>query len=133
MVLPDGSAIPGVKVTLTGDVLGTQTAVTSEEGNFRFVRLLPGNYELKLELEGFKTVIRKGIRLYVGKNITLTVPMETTTINEEVVVTAKANVVDTRRTSVGMNITKEALQIAAHFPQRLVGDLHGPRHHERRG
>jgi hypothetical protein len=110
VVLPDGSAIPGVAVTLTGDVLGTRTAVSSEEGNFRFVRLLPGNYELKFELDGFKTVIRKGLRLSVGKNITLTIPMETTTIKEEVVVTGKANVVDTRRTAVGMNISKEALQ-----------------------
>jgi hypothetical protein len=110
VVLPDGSAIPGVSVTLIGDMLGTRTALTSEEGNFRFVRLLPGNYEMKFELEGFKTVIRKGIRLYVGRNVTLTVPMETTTIKEEVVVTAKANVVDTRRTSVGMNVSKEALQ-----------------------
>ncbi len=110
VVLPDGSAIPGVAVTITGDVLGTKTGITSEEGNFRFLRLLPGNYELKFELEGFKTVIRKGIRLYVGKNVTLTIPMETTTIREEVVVTAKANVVDTRRTTVGMNVTKEALQ-----------------------
>jgi hypothetical protein len=110
VVLPDGSAIPGVGVTLTGDVLGTRTTVTSDEGNFRFVNILPGNYELKFELEGFKTVIRKGIRLYASKNITLTVPMETTTIKEEVVVTAKANVVDTRRTNVGMNVTKEQLQ-----------------------
>ncbi len=110
VVLPDGSAIPGVSVTLTGDMLGTKTTGTSEEGNFRFVRLLPGNYELRTELDGFKTVIRKGIRLYAGKNITLTIPMETTTIKEEVVVNAKANVVDTRRTAVGMNVTKEALQ-----------------------
>ncbi len=110
VVLPDGSAIPGVAVTLTGDVLGTRSAATSEEGNFRFVRLLPGNYELRFELDGFKTIIRKGIRLFAGKNSTLTVPMETTTIREEVVVTAKASVVDTRRTSVGMNVTKEAIQ-----------------------
>lgn len=110
VVLPDGSVIPGVAVTMTADVLGTQTAVTSNGGNFRFLRLLPGNYELKLELDGFKTVIRKGIRLYAGKNVTLTIPMETTTIEEEIVVTAKTNVIEMRRTSVGMNITKEALQ-----------------------
>ena len=110
VILPDGSAIPGVQVTLTGDVLGMKTAVTSDEGNFRFLRLLPGNYEIKFELEGFKTVIRKGIRLYANKNVTLTIPMETTTIKEEVVVTAKANVVDTRRTNVGINVTKEQLQ-----------------------
>jgi hypothetical protein len=110
VVLSDGSAIPGVAVTMTADVLGTQTTVTSEEGNFRFLRLQPGNYELKFELDGFKTVLRKGIRLYAGKNLTLTIPLETTTIKEEIVVMGKANVVDTRRTTVGMNVTKEALQ-----------------------
>ena len=110
VVLSDGSAIPGVTVSLTGDVTGKMTTVTSEEGNFRFLNLSPGNYELKFELEGFKTVIRKGIRLFVGKNVTLTVPMETTTIQEEVIVTAKAGVVDTRKTSVGVNISKEMIQ-----------------------
>ena len=110
VVLPDGTVFPGVTVTMTADVLGTQTAVTSAEGNFRFMRLNPGNYELKLELDGFKTIIRKGIRLYAGKNVTLTIPMETTTIKEEVVVMGKANVVDTRRTSVGLNISKEMIQ-----------------------
>jgi hypothetical protein len=107
VVLPDGSSIPGVTVTLSGDVSATLTTVTSEEGNFRFLRLAPGNYELKFELEGFKTIVRKGIRLFVGKNVTLTVPMETTAIKEEVVVTAKASIVDTRKTAVGVNISKE--------------------------
>ncbi len=107
VVLPDGSAIPGVAVTLSGDVGATKKAVTSEEGNFRFIGLPPANYELKFELDGFKTVIRKGIRMYVGKNVTLTVPMETTTIREEIVVMAQANIVDTRKTSVGVNISKE--------------------------
>ena len=110
VVLPDGSTIPGVTVTLTGDVVGKMTTVTSEEGNFRFLKLSPGNYELKFELEGFKTIIRKGIRLFVGKNVTLTIPMETTTIQEEVIVTAKAGVVDTRKTTVGVNISKEMIQ-----------------------
>lgn len=110
VVLPDGSAIPGVTVTLTGDVIGKMTAVSSEEGNFRFLKLNPGNYELKFELDGFKTVIRKGIRMFIGKNVTLTIPMETTTILEEVVVTAKAGVIDTRKTSVGVNISKEMIQ-----------------------
>ncbi|MBU4267256.1 MAG: carboxypeptidase regulatory-like domain-containing protein [Acidobacteria bacterium] len=110
VVLPDGSSIPGVTITLTSDVGGKITAVTSEVGNFRFLKLSPGNYELKFELEGFKTVIRKGIRLSLGKNVTLTVPMETTTIQEEVIVTAKAGVVDTRKTTVGMNVSKEMIQ-----------------------
>jgi hypothetical protein len=110
VVLADGSVLPGVKVTISGDVLGAQATVTSGEGNFRFLRLLPSTYDLRLELEGFKTVIRKGIRVYAGRNVTLSIPMETSDIKEEVTVEAKAPAIDTRRTSVGLTITKEALQ-----------------------
>jgi len=109
VVLPDGSAIPGVAVTLTGDVIGAKTAVTSEEGNFRFLKLPPGNYQLKFELEGFKTVLQKGVRLFVGKNKNLNILMETTTIKEEVVITGKTGAIDVRKTTVGVNITKEML------------------------
>jgi hypothetical protein len=110
VLLPDGSAIPGVAVTLTGDVIGQMNAVTSEEGNFRFLKLPPGNYELKFELEGFKTVIRKNIRLYAAKNVTLNVPMETTTIKEEIIITEKPGAIDVRKTSVGINVTDEMIK-----------------------
>ncbi|MEN8154689.1 MAG: carboxypeptidase-like regulatory domain-containing protein, partial [Acidobacteriota bacterium] len=84
VVLPDGSAIPGVAVTLTGEVIGKKVAVTSEQGHFRFLKLPPGVVELKFELEGFKTVIQKAIRMYVGKNKTFNVQMETTKLKEVV-------------------------------------------------
>ena len=38
----DGSAIPGVTVTLTG-VGAPQTTVTDAQGNFRFINLSPGS------------------------------------------------------------------------------------------
>jgi len=110
VLLPDGSAIPGVAVQLTGEYIGQMDTVTSEEGNFRFLKLPPGNYELKFELEGFKTVIRKNIRLYAGKSITLNVPMETTTIKEEIVITEKPGAIDVRKTQVGINVTEEMIQ-----------------------
>ncbi len=110
VVLPDGSAIPGVAVTLTGEVIGKKITVKSEQGNFRFLQLPPGNYELKFELEGFKTILQKGIRLFVGKNKTFNVLMETTKLKEVVEVTGKAGVVDTRKTTVGVNVTKEMIQ-----------------------
>ena len=109
VVLPDGSAIPGVAVTLTGDVTGAKTTVTSEEGNFRFIKLRPGTYQLKFELEGFKTVINKGIRMYVGKNKNLSIQMETSTIREEVIIIGKTGAIDVRKTTVGVNITNEML------------------------
>ncbi|MEN8222182.1 MAG: TonB-dependent receptor [Acidobacteriota bacterium] len=110
VVLPDGSAIPGVAVTLTGDTVGKKVTVTSEQGNFRFLQNPPGMYELKFELEGFKTVIQKAIRLFVGKNKTFNVQMETTKLKEVIEVKGQASAVDTRKTTVSVNVSKEMIQ-----------------------
>ena len=111
VVLPDGSMIPGVTVTLTDGTGVKQTTVTSEEGNFRFLRNAPGVYELRFELEGFKTVVRNGLRLYLGKNVNLNIPMETSAIKEEVIVSARVNPIDTRKTSVATNVTSEQINV----------------------
>lgn len=107
VVLADGSKIPGVMVTATSNVTGTKTTISSEQGNFRFLQVPPGNYELKFELEGFKTVIRKDVAIGLGKSVTLNILMETSTLKEEVTVSGKVGVIDTRRTQVGVNVTKE--------------------------
>src|SRR5438445_12080145 len=56
----DGSALPGVTVTLTG-VGAPQTAVTGPLGDFRFINLSPGTYSMTAELAGCGRAIRSGI------------------------------------------------------------------------
>jgi hypothetical protein len=107
VVLADGSKVPGVLLTLTGTRTGTLTTISSEKGNFRFLALTPGMFELKCELEGFKTVIRKDIDISLGKSVSLNILMETTTLKEEVTVSGRVGVIDTRRTNVGVNVSKE--------------------------
>ena len=48
-----GGALPGVTVTLTSD-RGAQSAVTGEDGMFRFGLLAPGDYTVGASLEGFR-------------------------------------------------------------------------------
>jgi hypothetical protein len=110
VVLADGSKVPGVLVTITGDKIGKLTTISSERGNFRFITLPPGLYELRFELEGFKTVLRKNVDLSLGKTVTLNILMETTTIQEEVTVTEKVGIIDTRKTQVGINVSKEMVE-----------------------
>ena len=102
--LDDGSRVPGVTLTLTGDAITKQTTVTNEKGYYRFHSLPVGNYQLKAELEGFKTITRKGISLKAGENLTLDLIMETCSIKEEIVVCGKVGSIDCRKTSVGLNI-----------------------------
>ncbi len=107
----EGTPLPGVTVTITSQFFAPMTAVTSAEGTFRFLSLPPGrDYSVKLELTGFKTVVQTGIVIEVGANANLTFTMEPGGIEEEVTVTAITPVVDTKKTSVGTNVTQEVLQ-----------------------
>ncbi len=107
VVLADGSKVPGVLITLTGEKIGKLTTISSDKGNFRFLSLPPGVYELRCELDGFKTVIRKDIEISLGKNVTLNILMETTTLKEEITVSGRVGAVDTRKTGVGVNVGKQ--------------------------
>ncbi len=63
-----GAVLPGVNVTLTGDRIigGTQSKVTDASGSYRFDRLAPGAYDVKFELQGFRTVDRPDVRISAG-------------------------------------------------------------------
>jgi len=107
----DGNPLPGVTVTLTGTLTAPMTTTTTTEGYFRFISLPPArDYAIKCELSGFKTKIEQNIVVVVGGNTNLTITMEIGALEEEIVVTAVSPVVDTKKTSVGMNVSQEALQ-----------------------
>src|SRR5580765_5407712 len=59
-----GGVLPGVTVTLSsvaGGVGSNQTSVTNGEGAYQFLRLAPGTYTVKAELQGFRPAEQRGI------------------------------------------------------------------------
>lgn len=108
---PEGLALPGVTVTLASAYFPDRTVVTAEEGTFRFIRLpVATDYKLTFELVGFNTVVREKIIVRFGRNVTLNIVMEPTTLEEEVTVVAKSPIIDTRKTQVGITVSEEMLQ-----------------------
>ena len=66
----EGNPLPGATITVSGPALmGTKSYVTGNEGKFRFVALLPGVYEVMVEMPGFKPYIRKGLRCREGNHL----------------------------------------------------------------
>jgi hypothetical protein len=96
VVLEDGSLIPGVTVSLLYGQYKIKDTVTSENGDFRFIDLAPGAYQLRSELQGFKTSILQKIQLASGQNIIITVPLQLGTINEAVTITGGTPMIDTK-------------------------------------
>ncbi len=107
----EGTALPGVSVTLSAPTMAPITAITSEGGSFRFPALPPGNeYTLAAELTGFKKQIKSGVIVTLGQESEINLVMEIGKLEEEVTVTAVTPVVDAKKTAVGKNVTQEALQ-----------------------
>ena len=51
-----GASVPGADVTVTNTATsGTRHTVTNGEGVYSFPGLPPGSYQIKVELQGFKT------------------------------------------------------------------------------
>src|SRR5215470_12519608 len=64
--------MPEGMVTVTGPTLpGAQSTASDANGNFRFLSQPPGDYHVKAEIAGFKTVDQTGI--HVGLDHTATV------------------------------------------------------------
>jgi len=105
-----GEPLPGVSVTLTGSKIAPSSAVTSKGGNFRFLNLpVSDDYLLKLELQGFNTVVREKLTVSFGRDVNLDIVMEMAKLNEEITVVAENPVIDAKRAQVGVNITQEMI------------------------
>jgi hypothetical protein len=103
--------LPGVAVTLSGPALmGSQDFVTTETGAFRFVALSPGrDYQIKAALPGFKTTIRPGLIVSVGRTTDTDIILEESAVSEEVTVTAPSPVVDVQATKTNVNYSAQLL------------------------
>src|SRR5262245_14645630 len=69
----DARPLPGVAVKASSASLigGMRITTTSSSGFYRFPGLPPGVYEVKAELAGFQTVIRKEITLSIITTLTV--------------------------------------------------------------
>ncbi len=108
-----GGAMAGVTVTVSGpNIVGTQTAITSEHGFYRFLNLPPGDYQLSFSQTGFKTVTRRGIRVSVGGILEQNVALEVSQLLETVDVVGESSVVDTTSNEVGVNYDRNWVENA---------------------
>src|SRR5918993_1424824 len=106
-----GAVLPGVTVTATGPaIMGAQTAVTNEQGQYRFPALPPSSYRVQYELAGFNTIVREGIVVNIGFTATINVQLQVATLAETVTVTGASPVVDTQNTNIQTNFTQEMIR-----------------------
>ena len=93
-----GALLPGVSVTVTSvERKTTDTVVTNEAGRYVKERLLPGTYEVKIELSGFKQAVYPNIQVNVDAQATLDVKLQVGEVAESVTVEGFSPILKTDR------------------------------------
>ena len=109
-----GSVIPGATVTVTSvDRKTSDTVVTNESGRYVKERLLPGPYEVKAELSGFKTAVFPDIVVNVDTQTKVDVRLDVGQLTEAVEVTATQ----------GQLLKTDRADVATTFESREITDL----------
>jgi len=86
-----GAVIPNATITITNKATGvTRAATTNAEGYFSAPSLLAGDYQVKAEASGFRTLERDAT-LQVGSTLTVNMPMQLGGTKEVVTVEAASN------------------------------------------
>ena len=90
------AVLPGANITITNVETGTvRSSVTGARGEYRVAALQPGSYELKVELTGFQSEVRKGVTLSVGQEANLAFTLAVGNVAESVTITADAPLIET--------------------------------------
>ncbi|MDX2438237.1 MAG: carboxypeptidase-like regulatory domain-containing protein [Acidobacteriota bacterium] len=110
VTLEDGSALPGVIVSATGDVLPkARSTVTDAKGEYRFAVLPPGNYKVTFSMSGFATEQRDfAVRLQQLSIINVT--MKDATFEGEIVVTSENPTIDTESAQIKSSTSEDVIQ-----------------------
>ncbi|MEQ1908367.1 MAG: carboxypeptidase regulatory-like domain-containing protein [Vicinamibacterales bacterium] len=108
-----GSVLPGVAVTLSnprGSIGGNQAAVTDERGAFQFTRLVPGTYNVRAELSGFRSAVQENIIVNADATARVDLRLEIGALAEDITVTGGAPLLDTTSAQRQTVLSRELLE-----------------------
>jgi hypothetical protein len=96
-----GASVPGA--TVTAQNVGTnavRTQVSNETGNYTFPAMPPGRYQVKAELQGFRTV-QNAVELHVEETLRVDFRLEVGALTETTEVSAATTLIATSNATVG--------------------------------
>ena len=107
-----GGLVPGASIKLIN--IGTnaeRTVQTSEDGGFEISQLVPGNYRLEVEAQGFAKYVQEPVVVNVLQRTTLAPELKVGGIGETVNVTGEsAPLIETSKTDVGGVVDQRRLE-----------------------
>jgi outer membrane receptor protein involved in Fe transport len=105
-----GAVVPGVTVTITSTERKTvDTVVTNESGRYLKERLLPGPYEVKAELSGFRTAVVPNVIVAVDTTVPIDFDLQPGDLTESVEVTGGSPLLRVDRADVSTRFSEKEI------------------------
>ena len=111
-IVTDQIAIVGATITVTDVDRGvSRTLTTGRAGENNATSLTPGNYSVKAEYEGFKTVQQDKVVLEVGKAVRVDLAMQPGEQTQTVTVTEEVAPVNVSDATLGGTLQPDTIQM----------------------
>ena len=107
---PSGAVIPNSTVTARDEARGVErSAVTDGAGKYQFLQLQPGDYTITATAQGFTRWVSQHVRLTVGQEAELPIPLAVESGTNVVQVNAATELIETQRTSQATTVDKQRI------------------------
>ncbi len=96
-----GAVVPGATVTITNKQTGlTRDSVTDDQGSYTLTNVLPGPYDVKVSLTGFREAVRANVPVTIGQISRVDLTLEVGALTEVVNVESAAELLQTDKADV---------------------------------
>ena len=107
---PAGEPIEGAMVRVNSVALqGIRSSKTGPSGKFYIPALPPGNYEIQAEFEGYRTWLKRELRISMGASFSLDIVLSSAEVSETVTIVDDRPVIDTTTSTTGAVVTREQI------------------------
>lgn len=106
---PTGAVVKGASIRLVNANTGTdvRTIQTSDGGDYRFIEIEPGAYDLIVSASGFGEARLTGIDIEPNRTVTLDVALTAAGVTDQVEITASDELVDKESAQLGTTVEHE--------------------------
>ncbi len=108
-----GAIVPGAAVTLIGEQTGeTRNLTTNDDGRFNFSAVQPGVYKVRVELQGFQSLLQERVILSANENLALgELKLQPGQVTETVTVASAGAVVETESSDLTARLTADQINL----------------------
>ena len=107
---PSGAVVPNATVTATSvDTAQVRTSMTGADGTYKFALLPPGDYRVKMEAPGFKTVEIPSATVLVTETAVLDRALEVGATTQTITVESAVETVQTTSSAMGAVLTSKTV------------------------